>query len=284
MKTAIVGLGLIGGSYAKDLKSAGFAKTIVGVDSNTENCKIAIQNGIVDSVSSLDDALKNCDLIILAIPVDAIVKLLPEVLSKMKPGAIVSDVGSVKTPIVQSIITHPLRARFVAGHPMAGSENSGPLAAQNNLFTNKVAILCNTELNDKDALMKIEEMYGLLGARVLYMSAEQHDEHVAYVSHFSHIISFALALTVLNKEKDSDKIFDLAAGGFESTVRLAKSSPDMWSPIFLQNAENLMEITDIYIAYLQKFKECMHNKNYSELQKMMQDANRIRKVLEVRNK
>ena len=279
MNIAIIGLGLIGGSIALDLQKRGFANKIIGVENNTDNAKKAVELGLVNKISDMDNAIRESELIILAIPVDSIIKLLPEILSKIHKNAVLTDVGSTKKDICKIIENHPYRSRFVASHPMAGTENSGPEAAIKDLFNDKTCIICDKNKSDESAVRIIEKMYKILGMRIVYMNSDDHDLHAAFVSHLSHITSFALANAVLEKEKDRKTIFDLAGGGFESTARLAKSSPDMWSPIFSQNKDNICEALDLYIKHINLFKKHISENNTAEFKSLMNNANAIRRVL-----
>lgn len=279
MKVAVIGLGLIGGSMAIDLKNRGFADRIIGVDNSQINAEFAKQIGFVDEIQDLDSAVENSDLIILAIPVDATIQVLPKVLDLIGEQ-VVTDVCSTKEEILRVVQLHPKRKQFVAAHPMAGTEFSGPWAAKADLFSSKACILCDTDENDENALRVVNEMYETLNMRIIEMDSTDHDIHAAYVSHISHISSFALALTVLEKEKNEKNIFDLASGGFDSTVRLAKSSADMWSPIFNQNKENVLTVLDTYIDQLKDFKEKIENNDLEGVKSKIVEANRIRRVLD----
>lgn len=278
MNITIVGLGLIGGSMAIDLKKRKFASHIIGVDSNILHANIAKHNGIVDETISLEDAIPKSDLIILAVPVNVAHKILPYLLDSID-NQIVTDVCSTKARLSRLTKNHPKRGNYVASHPMAGTENSGPWAAQANLFDGKACIICNPEESNGTAKKIVSTMYEALNMRIINMEAESHDVHAAYVSHISHISSFALALTVLEKEENEKNIFDLASGGFDSTVRLAKSNADMWTPIFMQNHENVVEVLDTYIQKLTDFKDALLRKSTEEMDKMIIDANKIRKIL-----
>lgn len=280
MKVVVVGLGLIGGSLSLDLRELGFASVLIGVDASAQNAQEALELGLVDRIEALETAIPNADLVILAVPVVAITRILPVVLSLVPAHAAVTDMGSTKQTICQMVQAHPSRARFVATHPMAGTENSGPRAALRGLFSGKTAVICDADQSAAEALKRVEEMYRLLKMRVIRMSAAEHDLHAAYVSHLSHISSFVLANTVLAKEQNVTTIFDLAGGGFESTVRLAKSSPDMWAPIFEQNRQNVIDALDSYIGHLQAFRKTLVERADGETRKLMEDANRIRRVLE----
>ncbi|HEU4552388.1 MAG TPA: prephenate dehydrogenase [Chitinophaga sp.] len=279
MVVAIIGVGLIGGSLAISLKEKGMASRVIGVDQQEQNLQKALALKIIDEAATLDVALQQAQLIILAIPVDALLLLLPAILDKIQPQQIVMDVGSTKKKILELVAGHPNRGRFVAAHPMAGTEYSGPEAAIPNLFTNRTMVLCDVKNSDEDALEIIETLVETLQMRLVYMNAEEHDLHTAYVSHISHITSFALALTVLKKEKEQGRIFELASGGFESTVRLAKSSPDMWVPIFKHNRSNVLDVLDEHIHQLQQMKQLLETEDYDTFYKLIQKSNKIRKIL-----
>ena len=276
----IVGVGLISGSFALALKQRGLAQRVIGVSRTEKSAKKALELGLIDEMMPLDEAVKAADLIYVAIPVDASINVLKDILDLVQPHQIVTDAGSTKAQICAALDNHSLRTRFVAAHPMWGTEYSGPEAAVNNAFTGKACVICDKEKTAPDALKAIEEIYQTIGMHLLYMSAADHDMHAAYVSHISHITSFALANTVLEKEKEENAIFELAAGGFESTVRLAKSNPDMWLPIFMQNRENVLDVLNEHISQLRKFKAALEKENYEYLEELMQQANRIRKIIE----
>ncbi|QCX53947.1 prephenate dehydrogenase [Elizabethkingia sp. JS20170427COW] len=277
--TSIIGTGLIGGSMALKLKEKGFTERVIGVDNNLENLAQAKDLGIIDDALSLEEAIAISDLIILAIPVDAVKKLLPKVLDLVTDFQTVMDVGSTKANLVHTIEQHKNRKRYVASHPMWGTENSGPSAAQHNAFTGKAAIICNPEDSAKDALELVKKVYETLEMNLLFMDADAHDVHTAYISHISHITSYALANTVLEKEREEDKIFQLASSGFSSTVRLAKSHPEMWVPIFRQNKENVLDVLNEHISQLRKFKSALEKENYEFLEELIVNANRIRGIL-----
>lgn len=280
MKVCIVGIGLIGGSLAIDLKRRGFASSVIGVDNNKHHQNIALHSGLVDKIETLQNAVKKSDLIILSTPVNTNRALLPEILTLMNgTDKVVIDMGSTKAGIAEAVINHPNRGRYVASHPMAGTEFSGPMAAIGKLFDYKHVIICDKDLSDEDALRTVVDMYNLLNMRISYMKSMDHDIHVAYVSHISHITSFSLALCVLDKEKDEENILKLAAGGFESTVRLAKSNADTWAPIFLQNSEYIIEVLDNYVEKMNLFKKYILEKNTEGLTELMNEANKIRKIL-----
>ncbi len=280
MKTAIVGVGLIGGCMAIDLRNAGLASEVTGVDQDPANAQRAIELGLVDKADSLEDALKYAELVILAIPVNALAKLLPQVLDGIYDRATVIDAGSTKGSICKAVSLHPKRECFVASHPIAGTENSGPDAAFAGLFRDKTNIICEREKSSPVALAVADKLFDALGMSTIFMEAEEHDKHVAYVSHLSHVSSFLLGKTVLDIEKDEKNIFALAGSGFASTVRLAKSSPDMWGPIFEQNLDYLSQALQEYIMHLQKFHYHLVKRDTNELNKIMSGANEIRRVLE----
>ncbi|MBN8547098.1 MAG: prephenate dehydrogenase [Ignavibacteria bacterium] len=278
MTTAVIGIGLIGGSLALDLKKNGFSKYIIGVDGNGDHAREALELGLVDEIATLEDAVKRSELVIVAVPVDATIPVLEEVM-KLVTSQVVTDVGSTKELIVQSLTGLANRGRFVAAHPIWGTEKSGPSAAQSGGFNGRITVICDREKCDKDALQTVESMYDALGMKKIYMDAKRHDVHAAYVSHISHITSFALALSVLEKEKEVDTIFQLAGAGFESTVRLAKSSPDTWVPIFAQNRDNLLEVLTEQIDQLSLMKNLLEKEDYKKFYTLIEKANEIRKVL-----
>ena len=275
---AIVGVGLIGGSLALQCRAKGLAAKIIGVDNSKEHAKKALTLGLVDEMKDLGDAILACEVIILSVPVDQLIELLPWVLDKTNTQ-IVMDVGSTKEQLLKRISLHPKRGRYVSTHPMWGTEYSGPQAAAKNAFENKAVVIVNGEASDKDALDWVTKMYKKIGMHVLNMKATDHDVHTAYVSHISHITSFALANTVLEKEKEEDAIFELASAGFESTVRLAKSNPAMWVPIFMQNKENVLDVLNEHISQLRKFKSCLEKENVAYLQELIEKANKIQKII-----
>ncbi|HVT87119.1 MAG TPA: prephenate dehydrogenase [Chitinophagaceae bacterium] len=277
-RIAMVGVGLIGGSLAIQLHEKKISSKIIGVDANAEHAQKALELELVDEIMPLDDAINNADVIILAIPVDKMIALLPTILDKIDQQ-IVIDLGSTKEQLIDSIKDHPKRGRYVATHPMWGTEYSGPEAAVKGAFENKAVIICNANESDVDALEWTKAMYKKIGMHLLEMDAAAHDLHTAYVSHISHITSFALANTVLEKEKEDQAIFELASAGFESTVRLAKSNPAMWAPIFMQNRENVLDVLNEHIAQLKKFKACLEKENYEYLQELIEDANKIRRII-----
>lgn len=278
MTVSIVGIGLIGGSMALSLKESGFADLVVGVDKKMEHVVKALELHLVDKVLLLDDAIAQSDLIVLATPVDTLTTLLPYVLDRVEKQVVI-DVGSTKRPIVEAVRHHPKRGRFVATHPMAGTEYSGPEAAVRGLFEGKFTVLCDVGDSDPDAVDLVRRMYEAMRMQFTEFDAVSHDVHTAYISHISHICSFALALTTLEKEKEADRIFELASTGFASTVRLAKSSPETWIPIFRQNQDNLLDVLDEYINTLLKFKGLMLAGSYERFGEYLQEASAIRRIL-----
>jgi prephenate dehydrogenase len=278
MRLTVIGLGLIGGSMAIDLRKCQFATEITGVDNIPEHGAEAIQLGIVDQVTDFESAVKSADLVLLALPVDQIIRLLPQVLDLISPSTTVADVGSAKRQIVASVANHPLRGNFVATHPMAGTENSGPGAAMEKLFAGKLTIVCDHEQSRPQHLALVEKMYQSLGMSTAYMSSDEQDHTTAFVSHLPHAAAFALANAVLAKE-ERNIIFDLASGGFQSTVRLAKSSPEMWAPIFRQNKDYVIEAVTAYIHHLKDFREALKREDEEQLFNLILEANKIRTVL-----
>jgi prephenate dehydrogenase len=276
---AVVGVGLIGGSLALRCKKNGLAESIVGVDSNPEHARIAVEMGLVDRMLGLEEAIQVADLVVLAVPVGALTTLLPSVLDQVDQQVVI-DMGSTKTQVISAIQDHPKRQRFVASHPMWGTEYSGPAAAVENGFENKAVILCNMEDSDQDAAEMAKRLFASLEMHIIEMDAHSHDLHAAYVSHISHITSFALANTVLEKEKEDNAIFEMASAGFESTVRLAKSNPEMWTPILMQNRENVLDVLNEHISQLKKFKSCLEKENWEYLNELMTKANQIRRIIQ----
>ena len=277
-KIAIVGVGLIGGSLAIQLHEKKLSSRLIGVESSPEHAAQALELELVDEVLPLEEAIAAADVVILAIPVDSMVSLLPSVLDKID-RQIVLDLGSTKSQLVEVISQHPKRGRFCATHPMWGTEYSGPSAAVKGAYENKAVILCNPEQTDEDVLEWVKHMFTKIGMRQLVMEAKAHDLHAAYVSHISHITSFALANTVLEKEKEENAIFELASAGFESTVRLAKSNPAMWVPIFLQNKVNILDVLNEHIEQLKKFRDSIRDDKTEELRALIEDANKIRRII-----
>jgi prephenate dehydrogenase len=278
MRLAVIGIGLMGGSLALSLKKKGFVSNVIGVDNNLDHQAEALRLGIVDEIMTLEDAVKLSDIIAIATPVNTAEKLLPLILD-LVDQQIVFDLGSTKEAVAHIASAHAKKGRFVPTHPMWGTEFSGPSAAQSDAFENKATVICNIEQVDTDALLTVERLYKTLGMHIVTMNATKHDIHVAYVSHISHITSFALANTVLEKEKESDNIFELASGGFDSTVRLAKSNAATWVPIFMQNKENVLDVLNEHISQLKKFKSCLEKENFEYLSDLIENANGIKRIL-----
>ena len=282
MTIGVIGLGLIGGSMALDLKRRSFADTVIGVENDPVNASAALNIGLVDEVVPFEDCVRRSDVVVVAIPVGAAVKMLPKVLDIFEEcggDKIVIDTCSTKSQIVRSVHYHPRRGSFVATHPMAGTEYSGPWAAMPNLFDGRACIFANTEDSDPKAVATVEKLYGVLNMRPIYMNADNHDVHTAYVSHISHVTSFALALTVLEKEQDEKHIFDLASGGFSSTVRLAKSSEDMWVPILTQNRDNVLHVIDTYLDKMKSFRDAIADFDEKKIESLIKEANKIKKII-----
>lgn len=278
MTVTVIGIGLIGGSLALALRDRGIASRVVGVDSNPAHLQRALALGLIDEAKSLDDAIGCAGLVVLAIPVDSSADLLPLILDRIS-DQVVMDTGSTKSRIVEACRNHPRRNQFVATHPMWGTEYSGPDAAVHEAFIDKAVVICNHKETDPGALKTVTDVYKAIGMHIVYMDAVSHDLHAAYVSHVSHITSFALANTVLEKEREEDAIFELASGGFESTVRLAKSNPAMWVPIFMQNRENVLDVLNEHISQLRKFKACLEKENFEYLRELIENANKIKRIL-----
>ena len=278
MNIAIVGVGLIGGSIGIRLKETKFCEKLIGVERNETNQKKALQLGLVDEIQSLEEALKSCKVLILTVPVDAIMGILPGMLDKVTDQVII-DMGSTKSNILHLIQDHPNRGRYVAAHPMAGTEYSGPEAAMPNLFKDKMMVYVEAFKSDEDAFEIADSITDQLEMQTSFMNAEEHDMHTAYVSHISHLTSFALALTVLEKEKSQGRIFELAGSGFQSTVRLAKSSPDMWTPIFKQNRANVLEVLEEHIKQLQHIYDKIEKEDYEAVHKWIKKSNKIKRII-----
>ncbi|PWN66525.1 prephenate dehydrogenase [Chryseobacterium oncorhynchi] len=279
MKISIIGVGLIGGSMALKLREKNIASFIYGIDNSKQHINEALDLKIIDAEADLEQGVKDSDLIILAIPVDSARKLLPSVLDLISDHQTVMDAGSTKAGIVGAVKNHPKRSRFVAFHPMWGTENNGPKSAIAESFSGKAGVICNKEESAEDALNVVETVVNALDMHMIYMNAEDHDIHTAYISHISHITSYALANTVLEKEREEETIFQLASSGFSSTVRLAKSHPEMWVPIFKQNKENVLDVLNEHITQLRKFKAALEKENYEYLEELITNANRIRGIL-----
>ena len=274
----VIGVGLIGGSFALAVKESYPEVKVYGVDKDKNHLEEAVRLGIIHETADLED-LSQADMVFIAIPVDATKLVLPEILEVIPDDCVVIDAGSTKQSVCDVVRRHPRRRNFLAAHPIAGTEFSGPWAAMSSLFKGKTNIICEVEETAFKLQERALDVFGRIGMRIRYMNPSAHDKHIAYVSHLSHISSFMLGKTVMDKEKNERDIFDMAGSGFESTVRLAKSSPDMWTPIFEENRENVLETLDEYIANLIRFKELMADKHFKEIYKEMEEANHIGKIL-----
>ncbi len=281
MNVSVIGLGLIGGSYALSLKKRYEDLTIYGWDENLQNLEKAQELGLVDETcNSSADAISKSTWILLAIPVNAIEDHLPELLSTLSEGQILVDFGSTKKSICEAVADHPKRAQFIAAHPISGTEYSGPEAAFDSLFEDKVMIVCEEERSDRSFIDRFRKQCKTLGMSTTYLTADEHDIHLAYVSHLSHVISFGLSRTVLEKEEDENKILDLAGSGFASTVRLAKSSPEMWTPIFLKNRTAVLESLDSYLSKISEFRSLLNDEDKEGITNYLRESRAIRKILD----
>ncbi|GGA64472.1 prephenate dehydrogenase [Flavobacterium palustre] len=278
MKVFVIGIGLIGGSMVLDIKALYPNATIYGIDNNEKHLQQALELGVIDVATTMED-LPEADFVIVSVPVNVAIGLLPKVLDLVGDNAIVFEVGSTKNPICQAIANHPKRRNFIATHPIAGTEFSGPSAALRDLFRGKTNIICEVEKTAFKLQEKALEVFNKMGMRIRYMDPKSHDKHIAYVSHLSHISSFMLGKTVINKEKDEQDIFDMAGSGFESTVRLAKSSPAMWTPIFEQNKAQVLESLEEYISNLTQFRDLLVQDDYNAIYEEMASVNKIREIL-----
>ncbi len=277
-KIAIVGTGLIGGSMALRLHEKKLSSHLIGVDNDRKHSEKALAMELVDEVLPLDEAIRQSEVIILAIPVNAIERELSCILDRVDDQIII-DLGSTKRRLIEAVKNHRKRGRYVAAHPMWGTENKGPEAARRDAFISKAAVICDPDASDADAVAWTRHMFEKIGMRILEMEAEAHDLHAAYVSHISHVTSFALANTVLEKEKEDNAIFSMASGGFESTVRLAKSNPLMWLPIFMHNRVNILDVLNEHIGQLEKFRDALYTGDEAKLMQWMENANRIRSIV-----
>ena len=278
MNIAVIGLGLMGGSFALDIKSVYSDSKIFGIDNSDSNLKEALALDLIDQIITYDDLIK-MDIVLVSIPVNYSLIVIPKVLEKINENTLVFDVGSTKEAICQILENHPKRANFLAAHPMAGTEFSGPKAAHKGLYIGKTNILCEFKKTDHKLREFALEIFDNLNMKIIYMDPKPHDVHVAYVSHLSHISSFMLGKTVIEKEKNEKNIFDLAGSGFESTVRLAKSLPETWTPIFLQNKNNLVLAIDEYISNLNALKKIIKNNDSNKLSSILNNTNRIKEIL-----
>jgi len=261
------------------LKEKNLAKHIIGVSRTQSTAKKALELGLIDEVLPLNEAVAKSDFIYVAIPVDATIPVVLQIMDMINDQQIVADAGSTKFALSKAMEDHPMRSRFVSTHPMWGTEYSGPEAAVHGAFTGRSCVICDAEKSEAKVVALIEDIYKLLGMHIVHMDAENHDIHAAYVSHISHITSFALANTVLEKEKEEEAIFELSGGGFESTVRLAKSAASMWVPVFMQNKENVLDVLNEHISQLRKFKASLEKENVSFLIELIENANKIKKII-----
>ena len=278
MNVFIIGIGLIGGSMAKDIKRLNPHSTIYGIDNNPSHIEEAITLELIDVKASYND-LDKADIVIVSIPVDVMVTEIPKILEEINDECVVFDAGSTKAAVCKDLEDHPKRRNFLACHPIAGTEFSGPSAAIDRLFEGKTNIICEIEKTAFKLQEKALELFQQMGMRIRYMNPKAHDKHIAYVSHLSHISSFMLGKTVIEKEKNERDIFDMAGSGFESTVRLAKSSPAMWTPIFEQNKENVVETLEEYIQNLEDFRQLLLDDDFKGIYNEMNNTNKIRKIL-----
>ncbi|MFD2099384.1 prephenate dehydrogenase [Flagellimonas iocasae] len=278
MNIVVIGIGLIGGSFAKDVKRLNPDAQIVGVDKNESHLDEAMELGIIDSKGDYG-SLASADLVFVSIPVNALVQELPKILDAAGDETVVVDAGSTKSLICQSVEDHPKRRNYMACHPIAGTEFSGPSAAIEGLYDGKTNIICEVEKTAFKLQERALAIFQDMKMRIRYMNPEAHDKHIAYVSHLSHISSFMLGKTVIEKEKNERDIFDMAGSGFESTVRLAKSSPDMWAPIFEQNKDNVVETLDEYIQNLITFKKLIEENDFESVHQEMSNTNKIKQIL-----
>jgi prephenate dehydrogenase len=278
MNIYVIGVGLIGGSIALDARGMNPEAKIFGIDNNDKHLQEAVELGVIDEAATFED-LSKADFVIVSVPVDTTIKILPSVLDLIPDSAIVFDVGSTKTLICEAVANHPKRRNFIATHPIAGTEYSGPSAAIKGLFHGKTNIICEVEKTTFKLQEKALWLFSAIGMRIRYMDPKSHDKHIAYVSHLSHISSFMLGKTVINKEKDEQDIFDMAGSGFESTVRLAKSSPAMWTPIFKQNKKQVVKTLEEYISNLTKFKDLLEKDDFEAIYHEMESVNRIKEIL-----
>ncbi|MEO0572456.1 MAG: prephenate dehydrogenase [Bacteroidota bacterium] len=277
-KVAIVGIGLIGGSFAKGIKRLYPKSNIFGFDTNASHLQEALALGLIDKKGD-DDAVSQADMVLVTIPVDVLVDELPKLLNKVNDDCVVVDAGSTKALLCHAVKDHPKRRNYLSCHPIAGTEFSGPSAAFDGLYAGKTNIICEVEKTAFKLQEKALNLFQQLGMRMRYMNPEAHDKHIAYVSHLSHISSFMLGKTVIEEEQNERDIFDMAGSGFESTVRLAKSSPDMWAPIFEQNKANVVKSLEEYIRNLEAFKQMMEEDDFKGIYNQMNNTNRIQQIL-----
>jgi len=278
MNIFIIGIGLIGGSLALDIQTQYPKAKIYGIDTNENHVNEAIELGVIHQKAQFSD-LEKADIVVVSIPVDTALQVFPKVLGAINDNTLVLDVGSTKEQIAKVVAHHPKRRNVLLTHPIAGTEFSGPKAAIKELYKGKVNIICEVEKTAFKLQEKALEIFRKIGMRIRYMDIKSHDKHIAYVSHLSHISSFMLGKTVINKEKNERDIFDMAGSGFASTVRLAKSSPAMWSPIFKQNKTNIIASLEEYIRNLKQFKMLMEQDDFEAIYNEMENTNHIKNIL-----
>lgn len=279
MKILIVGVGLIGGSFSLGLNKNERKYQVGGCDLNEEALQTAFRLRIIDQIFDLEKGVAWADMIVLSIPVKAIKSLSLKVLDLIKDHQLVVDFGSTKGSICELIKDHPKRSNFIAAHPIAGTEYSGPEAAFAGLFDGANLILCDAELTSPDKMELFSKMAGEVGFNLIRMAPREHDRHLAYISHLSHVTSFALSNTVLKREHNGEVILELAGSGFASTVRLAKSSPEMWTSIFMENKELLQESLDYYIQDLIELKSFLEKNDEAAIGNYLEEGRKIRKIL-----
>jgi len=279
MRVAIIGLGLIGGSAAVDIVQSGFARHVIGVDSRPEHAEEALRKKLVNAVEPFENAVAQSDLIVVAVPVDAALEMIPRVLDHVKDMQVVTDMCSTKRTIMKRVENHPNRSRFVGGHPMAGTEQSGPAAAVQGLFYGKTGVLCDLPASAPDAVEQVRKLYHALGLHTAEMTSDQHDLCAAYVSHMPHVLSYALALTAMQEAQQESRLFEMAGGGFSSMARLAKSSAEMWVPILMENAGQTLTALDNCMAYLVDLRKAIAAGDGAAVRKLIQAANQIARLL-----
>ena len=277
-KIYVIGVGLIGGSFAIDMRKLFPRSTIIGIDKSEIHLEKALELRLIDETSELSK-INNPDIIIISVPVKSILNILPIVLKSVNNNSLVIDFGSTKKSICQIVKDHPNRQNFLATHPIAGTEFSGPAAAHEGLFEGKNIIICDKHKTDKSILELGLKIFNLMKMKIGYMDSASHDKHIAYVSHLSHISSFMLGKTVMDEEKNEKNIFDMAGSGFESTVRLAKSSPEMWTDIFEDNKKNIIKSLDDYIENLAHINSLIKKDRFDEVESQLKSTNYIKTIL-----
>jgi prephenate dehydrogenase len=265
----------MGGSFGKSLKNYNLCENRIGYDHNKNHQKEALEYGLVDKIVDLEE-LKGADMIVLAIPVDAIITFLPSLVGVSKNTTIV-DFGSTKELIVKNI-PKELYGQFIAAHPMTGTEKFGPSAAMEKLYKNKIMVLCDLNKCDQVHKDRAISIFEALEMRLVFMDSHEHDIHACYISHLPHAISFALANMVMNHEEPKH-ITSLAAGGFRDMSRIAKSSPDMWTDIFRQNKQNLIESLELYEKQVGYIKKLLKEDDYDGVKEWMKKSNTLHDIL-----